>query len=871
MMYLGLGIFLLFKIFQVSTHKSICDINKNLRFDCFPESGVTEESCYSRGCCWDNSNNEGQPICYYGSANIGYNVCGYKETITGFTLELCLTGLGGHYGKNVLKLNANFYLETDNTLHVKIFDPYNKRYEVPTPSPNVKNKATSLNYHVTYTNDLFSFKVVRISNGEVIFDSNVGGFIFSDQFIQISSILPSDNIYGLGEHVLGLKLSTDWNLLTLFSRDIPTPEGGVNLYGVHPFYVNIEKTGLANGVFLKNSNAMDIILQPTPAITYRTIGGILDFYIFLGPTVNDVVSQYTKIVGRPIMPPYWSLGFHLCRWGYNSLNEMNAVRNRMAANQIPQDVQWNDIDYMDNFRDFTIGYSFKGLNRFVDNLHDQGMHYVIMLDPALSINYHGYLPYDEGIKENIFIKNSKGEVLVGAVWPGLAAFPDFTHPNISNYWLMQIKSFHEKLQFDGLWIDMNEPSSFVDGSSKGCPKNAYDQPPYTPAIIGGTLFQKTLCMNSQQYGGSHYNLHSLYGHLESKVTMSSLQKIRGKRSFVISRSTYSGTGVYAGHWLGDNHSTWEDLYKSIAGIINFNLFGIPLVGADICGFSGDTTEELCSRWMQLGAFYPFSRNHNDHESRSQDPAAFGEMLIIASRNALNTRYQLLPYLYSLFFEAYVNGTPVARGLFSEFPTDSNCLNNDKQFMWGKGLLISPVILEGAVNVRAYLPAGFWFNFYTGELFDSQGEYVNLPASYEYVNLHIRGGVIIPTQDSAITTTKSRENDFGMIVALNNDGKANGFLYLDDGEQILEENLEKSSIIEFHSHQGEFYSIPLYNKFFPNHTTFSKISIYGVIVEPTQVNVNGKAFLFKYDKNLKVLGISDMGLSILEENHIKWSA
>ena len=414
------------------------------------------------------------------------------------------------------------------------------------------------------------------------------------------------------------------------------------------------------------------------------------------------------------MPPYWALGFHLCRWGYNNLTNMKAVRARMLANQIPQDVQWNDIDYMKDQKDFTIDpKNFGQLSEFVDELHAEGMHYVLMTDPAISVTPN-YEPFTTGVEKDVFVKDFKGEILRGKVWPGTTAFPDFFHPNVSEYWYGQISKFHEQIKFDGLWIDMNEPSNFVHGSLTGCPDSKYEKPPYTPAIIGGELAGVTICMTATQMAGKglHYNLHSLYGYSESVETMKAVRKTLGKRSLVISRSTFSGSGHHAGHWLGDNHATWDDLYLSIAGILNFNIFGVPMVGADICGFQGDTTEELCARWMQLGAFYPFSRNHNDRPPRAQDPAAFGELLASSSKAALETRYALLPYLYTLLCRAHTGqrGT-VARPLFFEFPKDHATAGIDSQFMWGSGLMISPVLQQSATSVKAYIPAGRWYEFH----------------------------------------------------------------------------------------------------------------------------------------------------------------
>lgn len=867
----------------------ICDVDDNQRFDCFPDKGATQQSCQQRGCCWrpattlENSYNKygvplNVPYCFYGTGSFGYDKCGGGETDTGFYVDLCQRGRGSPYGDTVGKLRADFMLEDVKRLRVKIYDPSNQRYEVPIEVPKVTTKASSTDYDVQITESPFGFNVKRKSNGQSIFNTALpnSGFIFGDQFIQMSSALPSNNIYGLGEHVMGLRLNTSWSQLSLFSRDIATPEGGVNLYGVHPFYVNVENDGNANGVFFKNSNAMDIILQPLPAITYRTIGGIIDFYFFLGPTPDSVVQQYTDVVGKPVMPPYWSLGFHLCRYGYNTMDNLLKVHRRMVDNEIPQDTQWNDIDYMDQHKDFTIDpKNFADLPNFVNEMKSKGMHYILMLDPAISSSQQqGYKPYDDGIANDVFVKDYQGNNLQGVVWPGNTVFPDFFKPNTSDYWYNQIKEFYDNtIKFDGLWIDMNEPSNFVRGSLNGCPmSDKLETPPHVPGIIGGVLSDKTICMTAQQYLGKHYNLHSLYGHSEAIVTMNALKKLLGRRSVVITRSSYSSTGHHAGHWLGDNHSTFEDLLKSIPGILNFNMFGIPFVGADICGFLGDTNEELCQRWMQLGAFYPFMRNHNNINQKDQDPAAFGNNLIQTSKAALKTRYTLLPFLYTLHYESFETGSTVARPLFFEFPKDRLTYGIDRQFLWGDSLMISPVLEQGASNVKAYVPAGRWYEFFTGEIIDSQGQYVTLPADFNKINLHVRGGSILPLQQPAITTTDSRKLPFSLLVALDENGEAGGNMYIDDGDQLLDNGVDATTYMHFQAAGGKLRNVFTRKGYTPSYSTVQTITIYGVATQPTSVTVNGNQVDTKditYDSNVKVLRFNT-SFNIMEENNIAWS-
>jgi alpha-glucosidase (family GH31 glycosyl hydrolase) len=253
---------------------------------------------------------------------------------------------------------------------------------------------------------------------------------------------------------------------------------------------------------------------------------------------------------------------------------------------------------------------------------------------------------------------------------------------------------------------MNEPSNFCDGqcedvnSSSNVNSTDYNNPPYVPGAHAAFMVQKTIDMSSTHIVSGtpqpHYNVHNMYGHSEMQATCAALQAVRpNARCFVISRSTFLSSSRHGGHWLGDNTATWYDLQASISGILAMSMFGMSFVGADICGFNGNTTAELCTRWMQLGAFYPFSRNHNAIGMKSQEPYVFGDDTTRRCRMALNIRYTLLPYLYTLLANASATGSPVVRPLFFEFPDDLNVWSvSETQFMWGSALLISPVLQEG---------------------------------------------------------------------------------------------------------------------------------------------------------------------------------
>uniref|UniRef100_A0A286XXZ4 Sucrase-isomaltase, intestinal n=1 Tax=Cavia porcellus TaxID=10141 RepID=A0A286XXZ4_CAVPO len=636
----------------------------------------------------------------------------------------------------------------------------------------------------------------------------------------------------------------------------------LNSYGVHPYYMGLEEDGSAHSVLLLNSNAMDVTFQPMPALTYRTTGGILDFYVFLGPTPELVTQQYTEVIGRPVMVPYWSLGFQLCRYGYESDSEISRLYDDMVAAKIPYDVQYSDIDYMERQLDFTLSPKFAGFPALINRMKADGMRVILILDPAISGNEtQPYPAFTRGVKDDVFIKYpNDGGIVWGKVWPDFpdvvidpslskndqieryrayVAFPDFFHNSTVFWWKREIQELYnntqnpeKSLKFDGLWIDMNEPSSFVNGAvPSGCRDDTLNHPPYMPYLKarGRGLSSQTLCMEGEQIlpDGSrvrHYDVHSLYGWSQTRPTYEAVQEVTGQRGIVITRSTFPSSGRWAGHGLGDNRAAWDQLKKSIIGMMEFSLFGISYTGADICGFLQDAEYEMCARWMQLGAFYPFSRNHNTIGTRRQDPVSWDAAFVTISKSVLETRYTLLPYLYTLMHKAHTEGVTVVRPLLHEFVSDRVTWDVDSQFLLGPALLVSPVLEPNARNVNAYFPGARWYDYYTGVDINARGQWKDLPAPLDHINLHVRGGYILPWQQPALNTHISRQKFMGFKVALDDAGTAEGWLFWDDGQST-----ELYYLARFSVSQNTMQSHVILNNFIvdTNPLKLGYIEIWGV--------------------------------------------
>lgn len=315
-------------------------------------------------------------------------------------------------------------------------------------------------------------------------------------------------------------------------------------------------------------------------------------------------------------------------------------------------------------------------------------------------------------------------------------------------------------------------------------------PPYAINNFHGDLGVHAVSPNATHHGGYlEYDFHNLFGHQVLNATYQALLKVKpGKRPFIIGRSTFPGSGKWAGHWGGDNHSLWAFLYFSIPQALSFSIFGIPMFGVDTCGFGGNTNYELCSRWMQLSAFFPFYRNHNIRGAISQEPYVWSSVAA-ATKAAMHIRYSLLPYMYTLMAQASLDGSTVMRALAWEFPNEPWLADADRQFMLGGAVMVTPCLEQGATTVDGVFPGlgegTIWYDWYTSTAVTGvkPGQNVTIDASLGHIPVYLRGGSVVPTQQPGMTTAECRRNPWGLIAALDKDGSAKGRLYLDDGESL----------------------------------------------------------------------------------------
>ena len=537
-----------------------------------------------------------------------------------------------------------------------------------------------------------------------------------------------DALFGLGEtagpwNKRGL-IRELWNIDVL--AHVPTFFAGLrSMYVSIPFLLMLRE-GRAAGLFWDNParQVWDLGSTKPDRLVVSADSGELDLYLFLGPTPADVVRQFTALTGRTPLPPRWALGYHQCRYSYETQRRVEEVAREFRRRRIPCDALYLDIHHLDGFRTFTFGRSFPQPGAMIRRLHRQGFRVVTIVDPGIRVD-PAWGVFRRGRRQGAFVRTPNDrEDVVGRVWPERACFPDFLNAAVRAWWGRE-QARSQQLGVDGFWNDMNEPSNFAR------PEKTLD-----PA-----------CRHRTDHGPArHGTVHNLYGSAMARASREgALAQRPDERPFIITRSGYAGIQRHALVWTGDNSSSWEHLAGTIPMLLNLGLSGVAFCGSDVGGFTEHTTPELLVRWMQLASLTPFFRNHSNDGTRDQEPWAFGPEVETICRSAIELRYQLLPYLYGRFVEAHRHGAPVMRPLAWSHPNDPLAVACADQYLVGNDLLVAPVIQPGAGARSVFLPSGSWYDFRTGEHHAGR-QHVLATAGLATLPLYVRAGAILPLVD-----------------------------------------------------------------------------------------------------------------------------
>lgn len=607
------------------------------------------------------------------------------------------------------------------------------------------------------------------------------GFAYSDTALRLTLPLTStERIFGMGERTGSMDKRGQafpiWNIDPPERHNDATP----TMYTSIPFFLNFNQDdGRAYGVLVDATEQIDMDMGNASAqeATITVASDTLTVYFFTGPTPADIMRQYTALTGHMPLPARWTLGHHQCRWGYRTQQTVLDIAAKLRERRHPNDGMWLDIDYMNGYRDFTWDAErFPQPEQMFAQLHEQHMQAVTMIDPGIKIDEQ-YSTYQQGMQEDAFCHYDNGEIFKGNVWPGECVFPDYSQSKVREWWGNAYQTLLDQ-GVDGIWNDMNEPAL----------TNFFVQQTDGQDELHGKTMDNTVLHRA---GGEdvtgpdgppvlHAFFHNAYGMEMARSTYEGLQRLRpDSRPFVLTRSGTAGIQRYAAVWTGDNVSQWADISLAIRMCLNLGMSGVPFVGADVGGFWDAANGELLVRFAQLGAFLPFCRNHNAINNPDQTPWAYGESYENAYRKAIETRYQLLPYLYTLFQEASTTGAPIIRPLYYHYPQDEQACDTESAFLIGEFLLSSPITRPNETTASVYLPAGPWFDYWDGTEYPG-GTTSDIAAPIDRWPLLIKGNSILPTGPILQYVDEPNDAPLTFTCYMATDGLASYALYEDDG-------------------------------------------------------------------------------------------
>jgi alpha-glucosidase len=570
-----------------------------------------------------------------------------------------------------------------------------------------------------------------------------------------------ERYFGCGERTSGLEKTGSYQIFWNVDPPLGHTASFNNLYASIPFTLSLAN-GRAHGLLFDNTGRVefDLALENEGRAYYGAAGGSLVYYVFCGPTPREVLERYTELTGRTPMPPLWALGNQQCRYSYMDEDEVREVARGFRERDIPCDVIYLDIHYMDGYRVFTWDEErFPEPEKLTAELKEMGFRVVTIVDPGVKAD-ENYPVYVEGRERDLFCKTLDGEEYRNVVWPGVCAFPDFTNPETREWWGENQRALLDR-GVSGVWCDMNEPAMFV-------PRNS--TMPDDVVHPGGHA-------EEAKY---HAQVHNTYGSLMARAAREGLLKLRPEeRPFVITRAGYAGLQRHALQWTGDNSSWWEHLWMSMPQLQNLGLSGVAWAGVDVGGFWGDANGELLARFTEFGIFQPFCRNHTAIGTRRQEPWAFGEPYESVCRKMLKLRQRLIPYLYTLFAECHESGAPILGPLLFEYPEDETTYTADDEFLLGDALLVAPVSRPGIEHRHVYLPRGTWFHYWTGERFDGPA-HILAHAPLGEPPLYVRANAAVPMAPETSHTGEGTPDPLTFLL-FPAEGAGESLLYEDAGD------------------------------------------------------------------------------------------
>ena len=623
-------------------------------------------------------------------------------------------------------------------------------------------------------------------------------------------------VYGLGEMPRGIN-KRGWHYITNNTDESRHSEDKLSFYGAHNFLL-VRDGSTCFGLFVDFPGKVyyDIGYTRHDLFSFHTETPDYDLYLLSGGNENAICKEFRTLIGRSYIPPRWAFGLAQSRWGYKTEEDVREVARQYKEHDLPLDMICMDIEYMQDYADFTVNKErFPDLTKLSADLKAQGIRLVPIIDAGVRVD-----PNDstctEGLEKGYFCKKADGTPFVAAVWPGKAYFADFLRPEVREWFGHKYKALTD-CGIEGFWNDMNEPSlfysperlhAFLNDMAALREKDNIEQEEFFLRVVGGAMG----LMNSPADYASFYHevdgqkvrhdqVHNLYGGSMTRAAGEAFADLRpGQRTLLYSRSSFIGSHRYGGIWLGDNNSSWAQLLANIQMMPSVQMCGFLYSGADLCGFSYDTTPDLALRWLEFGLLTPLMRNHSAVGTRMQEYYRFPEVLP-AVRNMIRLRYALLPYLYSEFMKAALENTSYFRPLAFDYPDDPDAREVEDQLLLGEGLMAAPVYVQNAHGRHVYLPEPM--KLLRLRAVDDYDEEI-LPAGHHYIRcaldemlLFIRPGHIIPVAQPANNTSELDDASLTLWSFLPDGESAEYRMYRDDGVTTEYEKKEHWKTLQIH--------------------------------------------------------------------------
>lgn len=590
-----------------------------------------------------------------------------------------------------------------------------------------------------------------------------GNINLTDGFSFSVTMADNDVVYGLGENMRGIN-KRGFLYISNASDDPYHTEDKSSLYSAHNFIVLSGDSSV--GFFFDYPSTLRFDIGYTNIDTLKVSGKYADFYLYVieGDSAYDIVKQFRKLIGRSYIPPKFAFGFGQSRWGYKTQQDFFTVADGYRKNHIPLDMIYMDIDYMQDYKDFTFNEeNFPDFHDFVEKMRDKNLHMIPIIDGGVKIE-KGYSIYEEGIENNYFCKRADGSDFAAAVWPGYTHFPDFLNSDARS-WFGHHYQVLTDAGVDGFWNDMNEPSIFY--SKEGAERCKEVMKKYLNSTEEEYSIQNVqreldgLANSPLDYANFYHNVngkmvchervHNLFGYNMTRAASEAMDDISpDKRILFFSRSSYIGMHRYGGIWTGDNASWWSHLLLNLKMLPSLNMCGFLYIGADLGGFNSNTTRDLLLRWLALGVFTPLMRNHTAYGTRVQECYQFGDTADF--RHVIGVRYRLIPYLYSEYMKAALTDDMYFKPLSFVYPKDKFTTQVEDQLMLGNEIMITPVYTQNATGRYVYLPEEMKFIKFlpdgniSEEILSTGHHYVEI--ALNEVPLFIRKGHCIPLAKAA---------------------------------------------------------------------------------------------------------------------------